>query len=62
MDGGQDFLSNHDKPRQVSLYGNDREFWSESAKMLACYLHTLPGTPFVFQGEEFGMTNVAFPI
>ena len=55
------FLSNHDKPRQVSLYGNDREFWSESAKMLACYLHTLPGTPFVFQGEEFGMTNVAFP-
>lgn len=55
------FLSNHDKPRQVSLYGNDREFWSESAKMLACYLHTLPGTPFVFQGEELGMTNVAFP-
>ena len=54
------FLSNHDKPRQVSLYGNDREFWSESAKMLACYLHTLPGTPFVFQGEELGMTNAHF--
>ena len=55
------FLSNHDKPRQVSLYGNDNEYWEKSAKMLAAYLHTLPGTPFVFQGEEFGMTNVAYP-
>lgn len=55
------FLSNHDKPRQVSLYGNDRKFWKESAKMLAAYLHTLPGTPFIYQGEEFGMTNVAYP-
>lgn len=55
------FLSNHDKPRQVSLYGNDGKFWKESAKMLAAYLHTLPGTPFIYQGEEFGMTNVAYP-
>ena len=54
------FLSNHDKPRQVSLYGNDKEYWKESAKMLAAFLHTLPGTPFVYQGEEFGMTNVAY--
>ncbi len=54
------FLSNHDKPRQVSLYGNDGPYWKESAKMLACYLHTLPGTPFVYQGEELGMTNVRF--
>lgn len=52
------FFSNHDKPRQVSLYGNDTVYWKESAKMLACYLHTLPGTPFVYQGEELGMTNV----
>ncbi len=55
------FLSNHDKPRQVSLYGNDGCYWKESAKMLASYLHTLPGTPFVFQGEEIGMTNIKLP-
>ncbi len=55
------FLSNHDKPRQVSLYGNDNEYWLESAKMLGCYLHTLPGTPFVYQGEELGMTNIKLP-
>ena len=54
------FFSNHDKPRQVSLYGNDTVYWKESAKMLACYLHTLPGTPFVYQGEELGMTNVRY--
>lgn len=54
------FLSNHDKPRQVSLYGDDRIYRRESAKMLACYLHTLPGTPFVYQGEELGMTNVEY--
>ena len=55
------FLSNHDKPRQVSLYGNDSAYWKESAKMLGCYLHTLPGTPFVYQGEELGMTNIKLP-
>lgn len=55
------FLSNHDKPRQVSLYGSDKEYWLESAKMLGCYLHTLPGTPFVYQGEELGMTNIKLP-
>lgn len=55
------FFSNHDKPRQVSLYGNDGLYWAESAKMLAAFLHTLPGTPFVYQGEEIGMTDAAFP-
>lgn len=55
------FLSNHDKPRQVSLYGNDSIYWKESAKMLAAYLHTLPGTPFIYQGEEIGMTDVKYP-
>ena len=58
-DGGwwANFLSNHDKPRQISLYGNDS---IESGKMLATLLHTLPGTPFVYQGEEIGMTNVYY--
>ena len=55
------YLSNHDKPRQVSLYGNDTTCREVSAKMLASYLHTLPGTPFVFHGEELGITNVAYP-
>lgn len=54
------FLSNHDKPRQVSLYGDDTQYWAESAKMLAALLHTLPGTPFIYQGEEIGMTNVRY--
>ncbi|MDD3244302.1 MAG: alpha-glucosidase [Eubacteriales bacterium] len=54
------FLSNHDKPRQVSLYANDGEYWEQSAKMLAAFLYTLPGTPFLYQGEELGMTNVSY--
>ncbi|MGE5631121.1 MAG: glycoside hydrolase family 13 protein [Caulobacteraceae bacterium] len=55
------YLNNHDQPRQVSRYGNDREYRVESAKMLATLLHTLQGTPYIYQGEEIGMTNVAFP-
>ncbi len=55
------FFSNHDKPRQVSLYGNDRLYRKQSAKMLAAFLHTIPGTPFIYQGEELGMTNAVFP-
>lgn len=54
------FFSNHDKPRQVSLYGDDRQYWEVSSKLLAMLLHMLPGTPFVYQGEEIGMTNVRF--
>lgn len=53
-------LSNHDFPRQVSRFGNDREYRVESAKMLATLTHTMPGTPYVYQGEEIGMTNVEF--
>lgn len=53
-------LSNHDFPRQVSRFGNDQEYRIPSAKMLATLTHTLPGTPYVYQGEEIGMTNVAF--
>lgn len=55
------YLSNHDVPRQVSIYGNDGQYREESAKLLATLIHTLPGTPFVYQGEELGMTNVKFP-
>jgi len=51
------YLSNHDQPRAVSRFGDDGEYRRESAKMLATFLFTLQGTPFVFQGQEIGMTN-----
>lgn len=54
------YLSNHDFPRQVSRFGNDQEYRVESAKMLATLTHTLPGSAYVYQGEEIGMTNVIF--
>lgn len=54
------FLTNHDSPRQVSRFGNDGEYRVPSAKMLATLVHTMPGTPFIYQGEEIGMTNVYF--
>ncbi len=54
------FLTNHDSARQVSRFGNDREYRVESAKLLAVLTHMMPGTPFVYQGEEIGMTNVYF--
>jgi oligo-1,6-glucosidase len=54
------YLSNHDQPRMVSRFGNDGRYRVESAKMLATMLHLQQGTPFVYQGEEIGMTNVAF--
>jgi oligo-1,6-glucosidase len=54
------FLSNHDLPRQVSKYGDDGPHRVASAKALALVLHLLKGTPFVYQGEEIGMTNAAF--
>ncbi len=49
---------NHDVPRIVSRFGNDKEYRVESAKMLATMLHGLKGTPYVYQGEEIGMTNI----
>ncbi len=55
------YLNNHDQPRMVSRFGNDKEYRVESAKMLATILHFLQGTPYIYQGEEIGMTNVAFP-
>lgn len=54
------FWGNHDLPRAVSKYGDVKGFPVESAKMLATVMHLLKGTPFVYQGEEIGMTNVPF--
>lgn len=56
------FLGNHDQPRSVSRFGNDGPKYREaSAKMLATCLHMMQGTPYVYQGEELGMTNCPFP-
>ncbi|MBP6627362.1 MAG: DUF3459 domain-containing protein, partial [Arenimonas sp.] len=56
------YLSNHDQPRPVSRFGDDRpEHRVTSAKLLGTWLHGLQGTPYVYQGEELGMGNVAFP-
>ena len=54
------FGNNHDLPRIVSRWGNDKEYRVESAKMLATMLHMQKGTPYIYQGEEIGMTNVRF--
>ena len=55
------FWCNHDQPRVVSRFGNDsKEYREVSAKMLATCLHLMQGTPYVYQGEELGMTNVPF--
>ena len=54
------FWSNHDQPRIVSRWGNDEEYRYESATMLASLLHLMRGTPYIYQGEEIGMTNVKF--
>ncbi|MBC2579504.1 alpha-glucosidase [Clostridium sp. DJ247] len=54
------YWNNHDQPRVVSRFGNDKKYWKESAKMLGTCIHMMQGTPYVYQGEEIGMTNVAF--
>ena len=54
------YLSNHDQPRSVSRFADDGPYRVESAKMLATFLHFQQGTPYIYQGEEIGMTNVAF--
>ena len=57
------FMNNHDLPRIVSRWGNDSsEYRVRSAKMLATMLHGMQGTPYIFQGEELGMTNIRLPI
>ncbi len=55
------YWNNHDQPRVVSRFGDDApEYWAASAKALATILHGMRGTPFVYQGEELGMTNYPF--
>ncbi|MHC1684219.1 MAG: alpha,alpha-phosphotrehalase [Clostridiaceae bacterium] len=54
------FWCNHDQPRIVSRFGDDKNYHKESAKMLATTIHMLQGTPYIYQGEEIGMTNPGF--
>ena len=54
------YWTNHDQPRTVSRRGNDKEYRKESQKMLYTMLMTMQGTPYIYQGEEIGMTNVYF--
>ncbi len=54
------YLENHDQPRCVSRFGDEKKYHDESAKMLAVLLLTLKGTPFIYQGQEIGMTNYDF--
>ncbi|MET3682847.1 oligo-1,6-glucosidase [Alkalibacillus flavidus] len=54
------YWNNHDQPRIVSRFGDDQTYRYESATMLATCLHMMQGTPYVYQGEEIGMTNVSF--
>ncbi len=54
------FWCNHDQPRVVSRFGNDQQYHVESAKMLATAIHMMRGTPYIYQGEEIGMTNAYF--
>lgn len=54
------FWCNHDQPRVVSRFGDEGKYWKESAKMLGTIVHCLRGTPYVYQGEEIGMTNTDF--
>lgn len=54
------FIENHDKPRIVSTWGNDGEYWRESATAFAAMYFLMQGTPFIYQGQEIGMTNVEF--
>jgi alpha-glucosidase len=54
------FIENHDKARVVSTWGNDREYWRESATAFAATYFLMQGTPFIYQGQEIGMTNVQY--
>lgn len=54
------YMANHDQPRPVSRFGDDRTHWHDSATALATVNHLLRGTPYVYQGEELGMTNFPF--
>ena len=55
------FIENHDQPRSVSSWGNDTVYWEACAKALGTLYFLMKGTPFIYQGQEIGMTNVQFP-
>ncbi|UJR31216.1 hypothetical protein I4U23_018720 [Adineta vaga] len=55
------FIENHDKPRIVSTWGNDKEYWRDCATAFGTVYMLMMGTPFIYQGQEIGMTNVRFP-
>ena len=55
------YIENHDKPRIVSTWGDDKKYWRESATALGAMYFFMQGTPFIYQGQEIGMTNVQFP-
>ncbi|MFT8316538.1 MAG: alpha,alpha-phosphotrehalase [Clostridium sp.] len=54
------FWCNHDQPRAISRFGNDKKYHTLSGKMLAAAIHMMKGTPYIYQGEEIGMTNAEF--
>lgn len=54
------FWNNHDQPRIVSRLGDEEKYWKQSAKMLAGMIHLMRGTPYIYQGEEIGMTNAHY--
>lgn len=55
------FIENHDLTRSVSTLGNDTDYWKASAKMLGAMYFFMKGTPFIYQGQEIGMTNAGYP-
>jgi len=60
LDWNANYLENHDQPRSISRFGDDGRYWAQSAKLLCALLLTLRGTPFIYQGQEIGMTNFDF--
>ncbi len=54
------FWCNHDQPRAVSRFGDDKKYWKESAKMLGALIHLMRGTPYIYEGEELGLTNPGY--
>ncbi len=54
------FWTNHDQPRTISRFGNEKNYWKESGKLFAGIIHFMRGTPYIYQGEEIGMLNTHF--
>ena len=50
----------HDQPRAISRFGDDKNYWKESGKMMGALTHLMRGTPYVYEGEEIGITNTGF--